>query len=46
MTDQWQFVIAAYAVAGFGTAALILVSWRAMCKAETRAADVQRNDAV
>ncbi len=44
MTDQWQFVIAAYAVTGIGTAGLMLVSWRAMRRAETRAADVRQTD--
>lgn len=38
MTSQWPFVIAAYAVTGLGTLAVLGLSWSAMRRAE-RAVD-------
>ena len=35
--NPWPFVIAAYALVGLGTAALVLGSWRSMRSAETAA---------
>ncbi|WIW89809.1 MULTISPECIES: hypothetical protein [unclassified Sphingobium] len=32
--NQWDFVIAAYAVTAIGTAIVTMLSWRAMCRAE------------
>ncbi|MBA4748944.1 MAG: heme exporter protein CcmD [Sphingopyxis sp.] len=43
MTDQWDFVIAAYALTALLTAAVLGTSWRAMRKAEQRA-DALRQD--
>ena len=40
--NQWAFVIAAYAVALVGTAALVGASWLAMRKAEADADAVGR----
>lgn len=34
---QWTFVIAAYAVTLLGTAAVSLISWRSMARAEQQA---------
>ena len=34
--NHWPFVLAAYALAVGGTAALVLLSWRAMRRAEAR----------
>lgn len=34
MTNQWQFVIAAYGVTALGTVAVLWQSWRAMQRAE------------
>jgi small neutral amino acid transporter SnatA (MarC family) len=34
--DQWQFVIAAYAIGGGATLALVAWSWIAMRRAEKR----------
>ncbi len=45
MTEQWDFVMAAYAITAFGTVALLLVSWRSMRSAEARAAAIGRGDA-
>jgi hypothetical protein len=39
--NQWSFVIAAYGVVIIATIALILVSWRAMRRAEADAAAVR-----
>jgi hypothetical protein len=39
--NPWPFVIAAYALAGLGTAALVVASYAAMRRAE-RAADALR----
>ena len=33
--NPWPFVIAAYALVGLGTAALVLWSWRSMRSAES-----------
>ena len=35
--NQWTFVIAAYAVTALGTAAVSILSWRAMRAAERQA---------
>ena len=43
MNDQWNFVIAAYALTALLTAAVLATSWRAMRKAEQRA-DALRQD--
>ena len=40
--SQWPFVIAAYAVAGFGTLALTLASYAAMRKAERAVESLKR----
>jgi hypothetical protein len=37
MTAQWDFVIAAYALTGLLTAAVLAWSWTAMRRAERRA---------
>jgi hypothetical protein len=37
MSQQWVFVIAAYALAAIGTAAVSIASWRAMRAAEKEA---------
>jgi hypothetical protein len=34
--DQWQFVLAAYALGGVATLALVASSWMAMKRAEKR----------
>lgn len=44
MTDQWDFVFAAYAVTALGTVAVLLASWRSMRGAEARAAALSRGD--
>lgn len=44
MTEQWDFVFAAYAVTLLGTALLLLASWRAMRNAETQAGAIGRGD--
>lgn len=36
MSNQWYFVVAAYAVTALGTAFVLLQSWRAMKAAEAR----------
>lgn len=43
MTNQWDFVIAAYTLTALLTAAVLWASWRAMRKAEARA-DALRQD--
>ncbi len=43
MTDQWHFVIAAYALTVLLTGAVLWGSWRAMTRAEQGAAAVQRD---
>ncbi|MFT3966787.1 MAG: hypothetical protein QM690_12995 [Sphingobium sp.] len=40
--NPWPFVIAAYALAGMGTLAVSLWSWRAARAAETRADALRR----
>jgi len=40
--QAWPFVIAAYAVAGIGTVALVVASWIAMRRAEKRAEALDR----
>ena len=40
--DQWDFVIAAYAVGLVGTIAMIVWSWLAMRRAERRRDKVRR----
>ncbi len=40
--DQWEFVIAAYAVGLVGTIAMIVWSWLAMRRAEKRRDKVRR----
>jgi len=40
--DQWDFVIAAYAVGLVGTIAMIVWSWLAMRRAERRRDEVRR----
>ena len=40
--DQWDFVIAAYAVGLVGTIAMIIWSWMAMRRAERRRDEVRR----
>ena len=40
--DQWDFVIAAYAVGLVGTIAMIVWSWMAMRRAERRRDEVRR----
>ena len=40
--DQWEFVIAAYAVGLVGTIAMIVWSWLAMRRAERRRDEVRR----
>ncbi|NJS13960.1 MAG: hypothetical protein HC788_04250 [Sphingopyxis sp.] len=37
MTEQWDFVIAAYTLTALLTAAVLATSWRAMRRAELRA---------
>jgi len=37
MTEQWDFVVVAYALTGLLTAAVLGESWRAMRRAEGRA---------
>jgi hypothetical protein len=43
MTEQWDFVIAAYGLTALLTAAVLWASWRAMLRAEQRA-DALRQD--
>jgi hypothetical protein len=40
MTEQWDFVFAAYAVTALGTVAMMLQSWHSMRVAEARAASL------
>ena len=40
--DQWDFVIAAYAVGLLGTGAMLVWSWLAMRRAERRRDEVRR----
>ena len=40
--NQWSFVIAAYAIVIAATVLLVLVSWRAMRRAEADAAALRR----
>ena len=40
--DQWDFVIAAYAVGLVGTLAMLVWSWLAMRRAEKRRDEVRR----
>lgn len=40
--NQWQFVIAAYALVGLATVGLILSSWRSMRAAEADAEAMKR----
>ena len=42
--DQWQFVVAAYAIGGATTLALVAWSWLAMRRAERRR-DITRDRA-
>lgn len=41
--NPWPFVIAAYALTLSGTAALCILSWRAMRSAERRAGEMKRD---
>ena len=40
--NQWSFVLAAYAVVVFATAALVVTSWMAMRRAEAEAEALRR----
>lgn len=40
--DQWDFVIAAYAVGVLGTLAMVVWSWLAMKRAETRREEARK----
>jgi len=40
--DQWDFVVAAYAVGLFGTLAMVAWSWLAMIRAERRREETRR----
>ena len=40
--DQWDFVIAAYAVGIAGTLAMVVWAWRSMKRAERRRDEVKR----
>lgn len=40
--DQWEFVIAAYAIGVLGTLAMAAWSWLAMKRAEARRKEVKR----
>ena len=40
--NAWPFVIAAYAVTGFGTLGLLAWAWRSMHAAEARADSLKR----
>ncbi|MDX3900449.1 MAG: hypothetical protein QHC40_08075 [Sphingobium sp.] len=42
MVHQWTFVIAAYALTLLGTTGVTFASWRAMRRAERRAAELDR----
>lgn len=42
MTDQWDFVIAAYVLTALLTVVVLATSWRAMRKAEQRAEALKR----
>ena len=42
MTDQWDFVIAAYILTALLTVAVLGTSWRAMRQAEQRADALKR----
>lgn len=42
MTDQWDFVIAAYILTALLTTAVLVGSWAAMRKAERRAAAMRQ----
>lgn len=44
MSDQWDFVIAAYAVTAVGTFGVLLASWLRMCAAEARVDALQSRD--
>jgi hypothetical protein len=44
MNDQWDFVIAAYAVTAVGTMAVLIHSYIAMRRAERRADDLRGRD--
>lgn len=43
MSNQWYFVVAAYAVTALGTAFVLLQSWRAMVAAERRVDDIAKS---
>jgi hypothetical protein len=45
MTEQWHFVIAAYALTAVGTFGVLLHSWLAMRSAERRTSDVEPGSA-
>jgi hypothetical protein len=42
MSRQWEYVIAAYAVTGLGTALVLAQSWWRMRQAERRAAAISQ----
>jgi hypothetical protein len=42
MLDQWEFVLAAYAVSILGVLTLVAWSWIAMKRAEARREEVKR----
>ena len=44
MNDQWDFVIAAYAVTAVGTFGVLLASWLRMRAAEARVDALQSGD--
>jgi len=44
MTNQWAFVIAAYLVALLATAALLVLSYASMRRAEARAEKLRGNE--
>lgn len=43
MQDQWDFVIAAYAVTALGTAGVLIASWLRMRAAEARVAAMMQD---
>jgi hypothetical protein len=45
MSEQWHFVIAAYALTAVGTLAVLLHSWLAMRSAERRTTDIEHGSA-
>ncbi|MES2492263.1 MAG: hypothetical protein V4579_03165 [Pseudomonadota bacterium] len=42
--DQWQYVVAAYAIGLGGTIGLVMHSWLSMRKAEARRDNVRRGE--